>query len=108
MGYFFTEASPSGDTPAVGKLPEPVFEKDEFAGRKIHFISAEGYGANLPQLQDNAMGAGHFATTPDPDGVVRRVPMLYEYQDNYYESLSLAVARRIRQGQGSSGRSWWT
>ena len=31
----------------------------------------------------------------DEDGVVRRVPMLFEYHGDYYESLSLAVARTL-------------
>jgi len=57
--------------------------------------SAIGYGANLPELQANAVAAGHFNPDIDVDGIVRRVPLLYEFEGNYYESLSLAMSRQI-------------
>ena len=56
-------------------------------------MKATGHGANLPILQAAAKHAGHFITSPDPDGVVRRIPMLYEFDGNHYASLSLEVAR---------------
>jgi len=94
MGYFFSEHGSDGQAaPQVGVLPPPTFDKETFAGRKIAFKQADGFGANLEQLQRNAFGAGHFIAEPDVDGLVRRVPMLFEYDGNYYESLSLAVAR---------------
>jgi adenylate cyclase len=94
MGYFFSEDGVDGQkAPQVGALPEPTFLKEAFAGRKISFKRADGFGANLAALQENAFSAGHFIAEPDVDGLVRRVPMLFEYQDNYYESLALAVAR---------------
>ena len=93
LGYFFDQPDAEGRIPKVGALPQPVFVEGQFTGRNIHFSSAPGYGANLEILQQKAAGAGHFLTSPDNDGVVRRVPMLYEYEGDYYESLSLAVAR---------------
>ena len=93
LGYFFANREESGVVPKVGKLPPPVLTKANLQGRAVQFISAEGYGANLPILQDRAIGAGNFVTEPDIDGTVRRVPMLYAFEDNYYETLSLAVAR---------------
>jgi adenylate cyclase len=94
MGYFFSKAGVNGQkAPQVGTLPEPTFLKETFAGRAISFTPADGFGANLAALQENALSAGHFMVNSDIDGLVRRVPMLVEYQGNYYESLSLAVAR---------------
>ena len=93
LGYFFAGREESGEVPKVGKLPDPVLNKNDLGRRTVDFYGAEGYGANLPQLQEQALGAGNFVTQPDIDGVVRRVPMLYEFEDNYYETLSLAVAR---------------
>ena len=94
LGYFFEGADASGRIPKVGVLPPPVFVAGQFTGRKIPFVSAPGYAANLGLLQEMAAGAGHFLTIPDIDGVLRRVPMLHEFEENYYESLSLAVARQ--------------
>jgi CHASE2 domain-containing sensor protein len=120
LGYFFTDADQTGHIPTVGKLPEPLFRSGSFAGRSIPFVSAPGYSANLAVLQDNATHAGHLISLPDGDGVVRRVPMLYEHAGQYYESLSLAVVRAAlgidavqagfpvdsRAGRGYSGMEW--
>ena len=76
-----------------GAIPAPVLPAGTFQGRQIRFTSWEGYGGNLPELQANAASAGHFNPLVDPDGVSRRVPMLVEYNDAYYEALSLAMIR---------------
>jgi adenylate cyclase len=90
LGYYFNDSNSKLKT---GKLPQPAFGKEDFGGRKIPFHEAGGYGANLEQLQDVALGAGHFNPHIDVDGVVRRVPMLFKYDNAFYESLSLAMAR---------------
>lgn len=92
--YFDTEGSEN----TTGKLPEPVFNKNDFSNRKVTPISASGYGANLDIFQDVATDAGHFNPYTDIDGIVRKIPMLIEYKDNYYSSLSLAVIRQIAKG----------
>ena len=43
----------------------------------------------------NAAASGHFNPFVDDDGVVRRVPMLAEYDGQYYEALSLAMVRTL-------------
>jgi adenylate cyclase len=93
LGYFFNEAASGATVAKVGALPQPTFVKGSFAGKRIDFRVAAGYGANLAGLQQAAAGAGHFNPWLDPDGVVRRVPMLYEYEGAHYEALSLAMAR---------------
>ena len=59
----------------------------------IFLPRGEGYSSNLPVLMESAFTAG-FINNPliDPDGVVRRTPLLHEYQLGVYESLSLAAA----------------
>jgi adenylate cyclase len=90
LGYYFNDSSKGLQS---GKLPSPALSKEHFGGRKIPFLEASGFGANLEQLQDAALGAGHFNPGIDADGVVRRVPMLFKYDDALYESLSLAMVR---------------
>jgi adenylate cyclase len=92
LGYYFN-LPVEGEPIASGQLPEPVFPAGYFNRRVVFPEQAVGYGANLPELQSAALGAGHFNPYVDEDGVVRRVPMLFEYGGAYYESLSLAVAR---------------
>jgi len=92
LGYYFTQ-NPEDSANRVGVLPPPVLPKGVFAGRNIQVTDWTGYGANLPELQAAAASAGHINPLPDTDGVTRRVPMLAEAADGYYEPLSLAIVR---------------
>ncbi|MBT8446435.1 MAG: adenylate/guanylate cyclase domain-containing protein [Gammaproteobacteria bacterium] len=91
MGYYFSFDDPQSER--SGTLPEPIFEKGVFKGKNVAFRKADGFGANLAQLQSSALSAGHFNPSLDQDGVVRRVPMLVEFDGRYYSSLALEVAR---------------
>jgi adenylate cyclase len=46
-------------------------------------------------LQRAATSAGHINPLPDTDGITRRVPILVEYDNAYYEPLSLAMVRAV-------------
>lgn len=95
LGYFFSSFDEGEEVITAGKLPEPVFTEDDFAGTNFNPPSADGYGASLKTISDSTYSAGHFNPFLDDDGSVRRVPMLYEFNGNYYESLSLAIVRYI-------------
>ena len=92
MGYIFS-GEELGLAPKKGVLPPPIFTAESFAGRPIRTTSWNGYTANLEVLQKGAASAGHFNSHTDDDGIVRRVPMLAEYEGSYYEPLSLAMVR---------------
>lgn len=79
----------------TGALPHPIFEAGSFKGRDIPFKVGNGYAANLALFQNVAFGAGHFNPVVDKDGIVRRIPLLYEYDGALYEALSLAIARAV-------------
>jgi len=93
MGYYFNFSNDPAGAAKIGTLPPPTFVKGTFTGKNINFRRADGFGANLPVLQTQARSGGHFNPQPDPDGIVRRVPMLIEYDGAYYGSLSLEMAR---------------
>ena len=95
LGYYFTHSVNSAEKNVSGALPEPTFSPGTFNGRPVKFTQWNGYGGNLPELQENAAGAGDFNPQVDSDGEVRRVPMIVEYNGAYYESLSLAVMRTL-------------
>lgn len=92
LGYYLTNQE---DKHASGMLPEPTFPPGTFKGHSVDFTIWNGYGANLPELQQAAASAGHFNPLVDFDGRIRRVPMLAEYDGAYYESLSLAMVRTL-------------
>ena len=91
LGYYF-DSNP--ETAFItGVLPYPAFELHESMSDSIFLPRGEGYSSTLPVLMESAY-AGGFINNPliDPDGVVRRTPLLHEYRLGVYESLSLAIA----------------
>jgi adenylate cyclase len=93
LGYAFTSSQDRNADIKAGQLPPPTISKEDIQTYQFNYKIGNGFVANLPQFQQNVLTAGHFNTIPDPDGIVRRVPMLYGYKDQLYESLSLAVTR---------------
>ena len=91
LGYYFDTNKETAFK--NGQLPYPAFELDQSMMESIFLPRGEGYSSALPVLMESAFTAG-FINTPliDPDGVVRRTPLLHEYQLGVYESLSLATA----------------
>ncbi len=92
LGYYFNS---DRDERRIAVIPEPVLPKGTYTGRNIAFTTWAGYGGNIAQIQKSAASAGHINSLPDFDGVVRRVPMLAEYDGAYYEAFSLAVVRTL-------------
>ena len=93
LGYYFNFGD-EDQVAKIGELPGALFDKADFQGKAVQFLTATGYGGNIKTLQASALGAGHFTQQPDRDGVVRRVPMMVRYDDKYYGSLSLEMVRR--------------
>ncbi len=95
LGYYLSNSAKGAPKSTSGALPEPVFKAGTFMGKPIGFVQWDSYGANLPELQKNALSAGHFNPMVETDGKVRRVPMVVEYNGAYYEALSLAMVRTL-------------
>lgn len=49
--------------------------------------------SNIPELQNAAAGVGVTSTLPEPDGVVRRVPLLATSKGEYYPAFALELLR---------------
>lgn len=93
LGYYFTA---DRDGRRSGVLPAPVMDRAALKGRQIHTTAWNGFGSNLPAFAATAPRAGFFNALPDnSDGLVRSVPMLGEFEGQYYESLSLGVFRLL-------------
>ncbi|CAK0748409.1 hypothetical protein CCP4SC76_1930002 [Gammaproteobacteria bacterium] len=109
LGFYFNTGG--AEAFSSGALPIPLWRREELPPGGIGYVTARGYGGNLAALQESAGRAGHFNPLLDEDGVVRRVPMLIEYQGGFYESLALAVARtylrveRVTPGLATTGTS---
>ena len=60
---------------------------------KEQFIDYPGIIANIPQVENAAVGVGLVNTLPEVDGVVRRMPMVASSQGKLYPSLAMEVLR---------------
>ena len=57
------------------------------------FIEYPGIIANIPAVENAAVGVGLVNTLPEVDGVVRRMPMVADSQGKLYPSLAMEVMR---------------
>ena len=57
------------------------------------FVDYPGIVANIPQVEQAAVGVGLVNTLPEVDGVVRRMPMVASSQGKLYPSLAMEVLR---------------
>ena len=62
----------------LAKTPNPLF-------------SARDVVCNLKMLSEAVPSSGFFNTTFDFDGVLRRSPLIIEYNGNFYPSLAMAI-----------------
>ena len=60
----------------LNTLPEPLFKISQETNNELNFIQAQGYISNIPIVQNAAQGSGFINIYPDPDGIIRRAPML--------------------------------
>jgi len=70
-------------------LPQPLLTLTSQERLELDIISAEGYISNIPLLQQASKGAGFINVFPDSDGIVRRTPLIMEYNGGVYPSLAL-------------------
>ena len=95
LGYAFTFEGPTDQTnrcvlhplglaivrPAGESATSPLFR-------------ASGAICNLPALAQAAGASGFMNAVPDADGILRRVPLLIEFDERVYPSLMLAAVLR--------------
>jgi len=92
LGYYFNSEDRAV---RVNAIPKPVLPKGSFAGSNVQFHEWKGYTGNLPIYMQHTSAAGHINPLTDGDGVLRRVPLILEFQGEYYEALSLAAFRTL-------------
>ena len=57
------------------------------------FVEYPGIIANIPAVENAAVGVGLVNTLPEVDGIVRRMPMVADSQGKLYPSLAMEVMR---------------
>jgi adenylate cyclase len=88
----------------LAQVPTNQTEKPDAARRGFSAIGSDplpytyswpGAVAPLKQFADKAAGVGVIASTPEVDGVVRRMPMVVSIGDKLYPSLPLEIIRTL-------------
>ena len=101
LGYFFEfgPARPTGgpaDGPPSAPCPLPVLAVTVLGPPDAlplgdALTRAEQVVCPLPALLTGAPAAGYFNIVPDPDGILRRMPLVLGYGEGVYPSLALAT-----------------
>ena len=99
LGYSFALAGQQGQDLRIGQLPPAALSSTSLTDAASPFAVATGYSANLPVLQASARSGGFFnSPLVDQDGLFRRLPLLLRHDDQFYETLSLAMLRTLLGG----------
>ena len=88
LGFFFQSLSDI----KVGLLPEPLLTLPTEVAETTLLVKQFGFTANLSPLHKQAVTSGFVSTFSDSDGIIRRSPLVMQYENAIYPSLSLSVA----------------
>ena len=80
-----------------GQLPAPLnlVQTHSHSPQLLAHQTMTNFTSNLPILMDTALSAGFFSTSEDHDGIIRRVPLILKYQNQFYSSLSLEIVKQF-------------
>jgi adenylate cyclase len=100
LGYFFHTSEKdighlsSNDIEKTARyIADSKFQVIKYLGKPIHDPAMKAFAVvpNIKPLSDAAENAGYFNAFPDIDGTNRWSPLVINYDDNFYPSLSLAA-----------------
>jgi PAS domain S-box-containing protein len=93
IGYAFTFGDPPGTAPRCSMRPVAAAPSPPgpAGARTGGFFRASGTLCNVAPIGTSAPGNGFLNATADRDGLLRRVPLLIEYEGGLHASLTLAA-----------------
>ena len=83
-------STPAQKTKNTPRVPGSAVINSEYADQIVQY---PGLIANIPQLENSAVGVGITNTLPEVDGVNRRMPLLVTVDGKLYPALSLETLR---------------
>ena len=101
LGYqFLFDEEPGSDGCLLHPLQVNRLNNAEMEDPSGRFIRARSVACNLPLFSRAAGASGFFNISPDADGILRRVPLMIEYEGRLYPSLALATLMRAMPPRG--------
>ncbi len=96
LGYALTfDRASEGGTNACVQHPLGLAIVGQSDDVSNPFFRATGAVCNLGVLTNAAAASGFLNAAPDPDGRLRRVPLVAQFDDRVYPSLALAAVRAV-------------
>lgn len=84
----------------IGALPRPSAAPAVMGPQLNALTDWQGYGANLPSLQQASAQAGFLNALADADGITRRMPLLARHEGQVYAALPLVLAQTLMGNAG--------
>ena len=81
---------PSNKTKNTPRVPGSAVLGPEWLGQIVQY---PGLIANVPQLENSAVGVGIVSTLPEVDGVNRRLPLIVAVDGKLYPSIAMETLR---------------
>ena len=96
LGYFFDlEGNIESNDDGFGVDVPAMFIEINKPADSHYIIEAQSIVRNIEKIQDAAYSSGFFNNIPDSDGIIRSVPLLMQYNETLYPSLSLELIRAV-------------
>ena len=105
LGYAFTFHAEARPAPCVTHPLRLAIIQPAGGNAEPPAFRATGAMCNLNALADAASASGFLNAVPDPDGMLRRVPALIEYDGRVYPSLALAAVMTATQAHAVTLRA---
>lgn len=105
LGFFFVGVGGKTKAPQIGQALGPkVIQASTYnmvrwldqQSRRVPILGADGVETNLPEITQAAAGGGYFNMVPDPDGIVRWLPLAISYGPDIFAPLTLVTLQHYR------------
>jgi len=99
IGYEFLFKNKFPQNPACELHPLNVgrITKSTMSQSHIRFFKADGVVCNLPVFANSVKYSGFLNATPDADGILRRIPLVIQYEDQLFPSFALATLMQFKK-----------
>jgi adenylate cyclase len=104
LGFFFVGVGGHTLAPRIGQALGPKAIRASTYNmvrwldqtRRLIIMGAQGVEVNLPEITEHAAGGGYFNMVPDPDGIVRWLPLALAYGPDIFAPLTLVTLQHYR------------
>lgn len=93
LGYSFLDERYQGEKHEVPYIPAVI--KNELKNTQVGYYKAEDTLLNIPVIQDSAYSSGFLNSITNDTGRIVSMPLVMEYKDQLFPSLSLELVRTI-------------